>query len=428
MSFMQEAMRGYAFLNQIDRQQKNDDLMMQQHKREQDRHVQQTALNEQQQQINSQNLKTNQSKLDAQSVNLMHHKAKAHGVNHEFSVDDLVQLHQNQMIDVPRFLSDDYRANFDIMENVIQGNLNKNSPAALAAANDMLSAVVKKGIGQQGKNGKTIVDKRIVGIFPSEDGQNLMFDLEVELEDGTIYNAPVTEKRGTESDNDNLVRQVPVQNIMKHLMGQSLLSQAIDQSGIRQELQGAFNSVKSQFEPKKTGTRLYKPDNLPLESANAAVKLYKDQDVGLGGVERPLEYFQAKTNQAYGLPYDKKIVKKYDELEQYPIADQVVTEAMDQLDSWVPNIGGLDKPDFNALMQKAKIIASKQGIDLSDKILKTIVQDKLGITDQNASLESDPQLNSNLRKQKPDAVRNLLDDHLSDNERKAQSQLFDVEM
>lgn len=64
--------------------------------------------------------------------------------------------------------------------------------------------------------------KKIVGIYPGQKEGTVVFELEVEGEEGT-YKAPMTSGRGTEADEDNEVKQIPVEDIIDSLQSAKAL-------------------------------------------------------------------------------------------------------------------------------------------------------------------------------------------------------------
>lgn len=120
------------------------------------------------------------------------------------------------------FLDDGFSANFDVAEGILQGKVKANSPEGLAAINALYRKQVMTGSGAT-KDGKRIVDKRIVGAVPSPDKKGFMLDLEVTTEDGQKYTAPVTDNRDSDPDKDPYVKVVPFDRAMDNLAGQRML-------------------------------------------------------------------------------------------------------------------------------------------------------------------------------------------------------------
>ncbi|MDT8895625.1 hypothetical protein RSO41_13285 [Halomonas sp. I1] len=88
-----------------------------------------------------------------------------------------------------------------------------NDPDGLAAMNQLFGDQINKGDGGR---------KRIVGSYPSPDGESLMFDLEVEGPDGQTYTAPMTEGRSADSSDDT-VKPVDVGEAARQVQGMKKL-------------------------------------------------------------------------------------------------------------------------------------------------------------------------------------------------------------
>lgn len=120
------------------------------------------------------------------------------------------------------FFEDGFSRNFDVAEGILQGKVKANSPEGLSAINALYRKQVMGGSGAT-KDGKRIVDKRIVGAVPSPDKKGFMLDLEVTTEDGQKYTAPVTDNRDSDPDKDPYVKVVPFDRAMDNLAGQRML-------------------------------------------------------------------------------------------------------------------------------------------------------------------------------------------------------------
>lgn len=91
-------------------------------------------------------------------------------------------------------------------------SVDANDPESLDALNQMFGAEINRGEGGQ---------KRVVGMYPAPDGENVVLELEVTGEDGSTYRAPMTEGRGTADD--DLVKYVPVEKLVEQVQGMRML-------------------------------------------------------------------------------------------------------------------------------------------------------------------------------------------------------------
>lgn len=87
-----------------------------------------------------------------------------------------------------------------------------NDPEAIDAMNQLWGHRINRGEG-----GK----KRIAGLYPGQQPGTVALDLEVEREDGTKYNAPMTRNRGVEGDDEIL--QTPVGDLVEQVQGYRML-------------------------------------------------------------------------------------------------------------------------------------------------------------------------------------------------------------
>lgn len=97
-----------------------------------------------------------------------------------------------------------------------EDELDANSEEALYSLNHMFESRINRG-----KGGK----KRIAGVYPGTKGDTVAIDLEVEGEDGTRYNAPMTRNRGVAGDDDEVL-ETPVENLVNQVQGYRVLRNA----------------------------------------------------------------------------------------------------------------------------------------------------------------------------------------------------------
>lgn len=139
---------------------------------------------------------------------------------------------------------------------------------------------IERGIGEKDSvTGKTIVNKKIAMIIPYED-QGLVVDVEVELDDGTSYMAPITE--GRSRDPDDPVKIIPIDKFMDNIEGYTRMASAYNQPDLQ-------NAVK-----RYTGTPAK-----PNSSAEVTKRQYFRE---LGDIDRDeaKELSKVKTTTEYG--------------------------------------------------------------------------------------------------------------------------------
>lgn len=102
----------------------------------------------------------------------------------------------------------------EIAQSVIdpESQTGPNDPEAIDAMNQLWGHRINRGEGG---------NKRISGLYPGQQPGTVALDLEVEKEDGTKYNAPMTRNRGTEGDDE--VLQTPVESLVNQAQGYRML-------------------------------------------------------------------------------------------------------------------------------------------------------------------------------------------------------------
>lgn len=114
-----------------------------------------------------------------------------------------------------------------------------NDPRVLAAANHLLDGEINKG--SPGK-------KSIVGVYPGSQSGTLAFDLAVQNEDGSVYQAPMTE--GRDKNPDAQVKQVPLESVLNRVKGIEMGRKAFMTPEGQKAVQGMLKAfgVKSNYE------------------------------------------------------------------------------------------------------------------------------------------------------------------------------------
>lgn len=279
-------------------------------------------------------------------------------------VEQMVDLAKDGQFPMRKFLTPEYRNNFVTFKSVMAGKLNRNSPEALRAFNEMFSGMIKKGVGTPGPGGVNITDKNITGIYL--DGGHLMLELGVDLEDQSSYSSPVTADRGTAESGDDNVLKIPIEDALGHVMGQIQLADALDHGKLWAYAEAMYEATLGERDK----------SNLIQAAGGDALELYANQQPGEFGQVTPLGQFQRQTKSAYGLPVDQDLLAQDEENRQAQVAHNIVKEAI--RDNWGPNWANriLAKPDET--LSEARAIASKNGINVSDELLQRAIVHELG--------------------------------------------------
>lgn len=105
----------------------------------------------------------------------------------------------------------------EVAQSVIdpESPMGPNDPEAIEAMNQLWSHRINRGEGGR---------KRIAGLYPGQERGTVALDLEIEKEDGTKYNAPMTKNRGVEGDDE--VLQTPVEALVNQVQGYRMLRNA----------------------------------------------------------------------------------------------------------------------------------------------------------------------------------------------------------
>jgi len=132
----------------------------------------------------------------------------------------------------------------EVAQNVIdpESPISANDPDALYSMNHLFEHRINRG-----KGGK----KRVAGMYPGAEPGTVALDLEVEGEDGTTYNAPLTSNRGTADEGDDEVMQVPVGGLVEQVQGYRAIRNAIKAGG-GQETASRVLSVLTGKQPERS--------------------------------------------------------------------------------------------------------------------------------------------------------------------------------
>lgn len=95
-----------------------------------------------------------------------------------------------------------------------------NNAESLEHANLLFGDLINTGDGGR---------KRIVGWVPSPNSNDVMLELEVTREDGSVYRAPMTKGRGTEED--AIVKSIPMETLVNHIQGLRMLRNGVKAGG-----------------------------------------------------------------------------------------------------------------------------------------------------------------------------------------------------
>lgn len=154
------------------------------------------------------------------------------------TTEQLQRIERNAGVQFRDMLGEDYSRKLQILQGVAQGEINANSDEALGALNTALRPRIKRGIGEVVEGKGKIVDKRIRGVVPSDDGSGVMLDLDVQYagEDGKTWweDAPATTGR---SATDQDIEQIPVKKLAGNLKGQMLLNRVANSKRVRPYLE-----------------------------------------------------------------------------------------------------------------------------------------------------------------------------------------------
>jgi len=130
--------------------------------------------------------------------------------------------------------------------------MDPNDPQAIEAMNQLWGARVNRGAG-----GK----KRIAGLYPGKEPGTVTLDLEVEGEDGTKYNAPMTKNRGIAGEDDE-VMQVPVEKLVEQVQGYRVLRNPMktpQAQAVAQKVLAALTGKQNQQKPVVVNNKLVDP-------------------------------------------------------------------------------------------------------------------------------------------------------------------------
>lgn len=132
-------------------------------------------------------------------------------------------------VDLSNYLDPQFGDSLNQLEGVVKGDNKLRAPQTVKAFNQVFGPEMRRNVGEE-RNGKKIVDKRAVGIYPV-DGGRLAVDLEVDEQDAqgnrSTRNAPLTVNR---SALDEEVKAVPVDAVVDKLTGHKLMYNTVQSS------------------------------------------------------------------------------------------------------------------------------------------------------------------------------------------------------
>lgn len=123
---------------------------------------------------------------------------------------------------------------------------NGNDEQMISAANVLFKPELMIGVGGPGRDGSTIVSKRIVSLVPHPQDPSQftpLLEVKVKREDGKVgtYRAPVTENRS--SDPDDNIKTISIQDGLERVGQLTTLAQALNQRGIIEKLAKGINDA-----------------------------------------------------------------------------------------------------------------------------------------------------------------------------------------
>lgn len=167
-----------------------------------------------------------------------------------------------------QMISEDTDHAAQVLSETAQGTRHRNSPESLTAVNYFMDPMLNRDDGHgQTHDGHDIHGKKIIGMYPSEDGKHLGFQVHVSAKDkqgnDKSYQAPVTRDRSAHPDDP--VLEVPVKNVMDRVVGVKMARDMIqnDPDLVRQVRRIAImNGVTPNEEDKPSADwRISKLDN-----------------------------------------------------------------------------------------------------------------------------------------------------------------------
>lgn len=268
--------------------------------------------------------------------------------------EDLDVFFKNSELDPATFLDPQYAANFQAADKVFRGQLPGNSPKALEAANNLFKNKVMRGENTT-KDGKKIVEKRIIGVYPTQDREGVMFDLQVTTDDGKTYTSPITEKRGTSEEDDPFIKVVPIENLMSNVAGQQMMWQMMQQDQFKHAVSGYIGALNAgsgsqlglaermllqQQQSSLRGAQDQASDErdrlrqLSLKASASATKRIAEKSSNLD--ETPDDIIRAQEAVTYGIADDnqKKMVADWDRKQKTMRYMALFDEAKEEVEGW----------------------------------------------------------------------------------------------
>lgn len=130
-------------------------------------------------------------------------------------------------VDWTNYVDPEFGQSLQVLEGAVQGKVKMQSPEFRSAFGRVFRKEINKNVGEKTKDGATIAEKRLRGVYPAPDGQGIMVDLDVleQTKDGERWrSAPVTDNRSAADEN---VKLIPLEKALEKLQGHKIVFDAV---------------------------------------------------------------------------------------------------------------------------------------------------------------------------------------------------------
>lgn len=237
---------GNNFFNTIDQRQRQnvqDQRNAELFKMQKDQFEMQKSANELANQLNQ--LKIDQATLQRDTQSKVRDLS---GVLSDLSLKDydpsaIVDRLNKLGIDLEPLLNKNLKSALD---DLGQGKYDPSNPSHKDAVNFLMGPKVREVIGLDGKNGKAIVDVKVVDIVPNPANPEMLVpELAVTTIGGETYRAPITQNRTANPDDP--VVQISMDSAIQKAMGARQLYQLLDREDLKAVIQGRIDQLSAPY-------------------------------------------------------------------------------------------------------------------------------------------------------------------------------------
>ena len=272
--------------------------------------------------VASQNILMNQNKIKASNRKELEDQLKARSPAEiayfektgKFNPDYLSLMHKAGRINLEGIASGQNSKDVKTLKMFMSGQGEGNRENMLDVANRVFMPQTKRGIGEQTADGRTITDKTIVDIIPTDDGEGIRLQLRVSYDTGADEFHAVTDGRSSDQKEDPYTKVIAWDDIFRNIEGQEVLAAQFMSEGNRGALKAALMSLRSPNKHQQAKEMANLQSNLRREEdVEKSIRDYA-VDEATAKPEQSLEEIASRSRMVHGkgTPEDKQAAEMSD--------------------------------------------------------------------------------------------------------------------